>query len=341
MNKKTTENNEIDNKIVRKKKSYNTLYWLLFLAILAAVGYFGWKNYDFIKEKLQAYYQTDTQSKDALVPAPEWFTLIEEKADKATVYGLQEKIINLQTIVSELTLRQSDAKNLSALNERIDNMQDLLIASVNGKADAQAVLGLIVRLDKLENELNRLSHLNNEGAIMLAVTMLIKENATEGKNFAFEATMLSELAENNHKIAEPLKIINDAAQTGVATNTELAREFDEIYDNLEAKEENVNEQSWKDRLLAKLSELVTIKKSDEKGVNEKHKSLMDTISDLSDNQQFTQIVMLLENSKFATNPALQGWIEKVKNKRDFDAAISKISSYCLALMKINNLTAKE
>lgn len=347
MSKKTIVEKETENKSKPAKKSRKSLYWLILAIVMAGAGYTGWKNQDFIKEKLSAYYQTSLQtasepSEIIISPTPEWLGLVEEKADKATVYGLQEKLINLQTIVNELALHQNNTADMVSLNERIDNMQDLLIASVNGKADAQAVLGLIVRLDKMENELNRLSHLNNEGAIMLAATMLVKEKALEGQAFGFEAAMLIELAGDNVKIAEPLKVIENAAQTGIANNTELSREFYEIYNNLKKKEyKNQAEQTWKDRLLSKLSELIKINKAEEKQEEEKQNKLLDAIRDLYEHQQFSQISALLKDSKWAENPALQKWMQKVQARQDFESAISQISSYCLVLMKLNTLLPKE
>lgn len=167
MSKKAVGKQEIDNVVEKNKLSYKPLVMLIVLGLIGGTGYYAWNNFDYIKEKIPAFYGEKIQiSNEAKTLEPDWFSLIEEKADKASVYTLQEKIINLQSVVSELTMRQNGVADISNLNDRIDNLQDLLIASVNGKADAQAVLGLMVRLDKLENETNRLSQLNNEGAIM-------------------------------------------------------------------------------------------------------------------------------------------------------------------------------
>jgi len=346
MSKKAVEKQEIENVVEKNKKSFKPLFWLILLGFIGGSGYYVWNNFDHIKSKIPAFYSEKNEvSDDEKTQEPDWFSMIEEKADKASVYTLQEKIMNLQSIVSELTMRQNGAADVANLNSRIDNLQDLLIASVNGKADAQAVLGLIVRLDKLENETNRLSKLNNEGAIMLAVATLIKERASEGKDFSFEATMLSELAAENKKIAKPLKIIEKSAVKGIVSNQKLALEFDEIYKKLNVKEpEHKVTQNWKDRVIAKLRELVVINSKEEKQAAEEQDNFMTAIRELADNQQFGQIAVLINDNHgdyLKKNPALRKWIKKVQEKENFEAAISKISAYCLVLMKINNLLTKE
>lgn len=340
MSKKPVIEKENHDQTIPTTKLRKALYLSVFAIIVAGAGYFSWKNYDIIKEKFFPS-QEITADKD-FPPAVDLFSLVEEKADKATTYALQEKILNLQALLNELTLKQSNSADIANLNERIDNMQDLLIASVNGKADAQSVIGLMVRLDKIENELDRLSRLNNEGAIMLAATMLVKENALEGKNFAFEAAMLAELAGRNPKISGPLKVIENAAQTGIATNTEIALEFNDIYDSLQTKEPEIQtEENWKDRLNNKLSELITINKAEEKAKEVEHNRFLEAIKDLSEKQQFAQIAVLLKESDLTKTPALQKWIRTVEKKQIFESAISQISSYCLVLMKVNNLLVKD
>ena len=74
---------------------------------------------------------------------------------------------------------------------------------------------------------------------------------------------------------------------------------------------------------------------------EKQNKLLDAIRDLYEHQQFSQISALLKDSKWAENPALQKWMQKVQARQDFESAIGQISSYCLVLMKLNTLLPKE
>ena len=343
MSKKTLSETENNDK-KQTKKSYKSVFGLLFLLIVAGAGYAGWKNYDVIKDKLASYYPAVYEkNEEAVSPVPDWAGLIEEKADKASIYTLQEKLSNMQNLLNQIILQKNDAPDMTLLNERIDNMQDLLIASVNGKADAQSVLGIIVRLDKLENELSRLSRYNNDGALILATVTMIKQSADEGKNFVFEAQMLSELAGEKEKIAEPLMVIEESAEQGVATNEELSREFASVYEKLNSKNAG-KEQSWKERLISKFNELISIKKTDEKTTEDKQKDFMKALKSLADEQKFAQIVKLIQssnNKNLNKDLALQEWSKKVEAKQDFETAVNKISSYSLVLMKMSNLQAKE
>ena len=135
----------------------------------------------------------------------------------------------------------------------------------------------------------------------------------------------------------------ESAEQGVATNEELSREFASVYEKLNSKNTG-KAQSWKERLISKFNELISIKKTDEKTAEDKQKDFMQALKSLADEQKFAQIVKLIQssnNENLNNDLALQEWIKKVETKQDFETAVSKISSYSLVLMKMSNLQAKE
>ena len=73
-------------------------------------------------------------------------------------------------------------------------------------------------------------------------------------------------------------VIEESAEQGVATNEELSREFASVYEKLNAKT-GEKENSWKERLISKFNELISIKKTDEKTAEDKQKDFMKALQD--------------------------------------------------------------
>ena len=340
MNKKSENMQEKTDIAAEKKKKQSKLYISVISAVVVLLGA-GAVLYkiDDIKNLVSGN-NNEVSSREQAAPEHELITMLDEKADKASLLRLQEQLISTQTLVNELIMQKGEAVDTAVLNQRIDNLQDLLISSVNGKADAQSVLGIVTRTDKLEKEVERISRLGNEGAILLAATMMIKENAAEGRDFSFEAGVLLELAGENSRIAEPLQVIYEAADEGVATKEDLGKEFKVIYEELSKPQEKYN-QDWKDRLNSKINEFISVSKTGEKAEPLNNpESIMSAVKILAEEQKFMQIAKLIKGSddvRFKTDGNLQNWLSKVMKKEAFDTAISKVSAYSLTLMKVNNL----
>lgn len=65
---------------------------------------------------------------------------------------------------------------------------------IDSKADVATVLGIITRLDKIEERLDTLAKISDDGALVLTATMMVKESSENGTNFAYEAEILQQLA---------------------------------------------------------------------------------------------------------------------------------------------------
>lgn len=333
---------KIGEKIIEKiKNKRKILLWTASVVVIACVAGGVWYKSDdiklFFKEKFPSKQAEQTLSSSDIV------SMFSEKADKGTVAYLQSQISDVQTILNKLLVTESNSPNLSAVEQNVNDLRELIISSVNGKADVQSLVGIINRVDKLESEIDRLAHMNNQGSVLLAAAMLVKESALDGRDFSFEAMMLDELNANNPKISDAINEVKNLAQKRIYNNAELSEQFAEIHHEFVAKNQKDEPKNWKERIVLKIREFISVKKA-EKTPEEKQIAFLNTLKNLADNQQFSQVVALIngdENPELKSSPSVQKWFENVENKKNFDAAISKISAYSLVLIKLNNVIVKE
>ena len=271
--------------------------------------------------------------------------LPEKQPIQTDIQDLQNQIAMLRTELFNLksTLPAEgepvDVQKLNELYDKFDAIEKTNMNIINSKADASAVLGMMERLDEAESKLKLISRATDENALILTAAMMVKEVSGRGGNFVYEAEVLQQLAQGNPRLAEPLAVIAKTAPSGIVTNARLINEFESIYGAILKKQKDAAAQTWKDRILSKLSDFVKVRK-----VNEAEEAEMQilqnlkNIRDLVREENFVQAaeeLRLPENEALLEDAGLRKWQEKALAKVDFEQAVSRISTYSLAAMKVN------
>ena len=320
------------------KKLKKLLYALIFLAIVAGIGYFLYKNPTYIT-RFQQFNQP--QRVETKIEAPEFTEVINKNSDIENIYHqiavLQDSIVFINNRIAEV---KDDISNIDinpvtqvepAAPAGIDEETKRIIDS---KADANIILGVITRLDKIEERLEKVARISDKGALVLTATMLVRDRADRGDSFLYEAEVLGQLSDSELTIQEAVQTIYSLAPEGIATNGALAFEFLSIY-NTSIKKQEQNELSWQDRIKNKFNELVHVKKTNStNSVEEKEQKILDIAGNYVSRNEFTAAVRELRK---ADRPEFEAWIIKAEKRIAFDQAISRISAHSLALMKINQI----
>ncbi len=300
------------------KKVTKIITRVLVWAMLLLVIFLLWKNPEIIikaKEYIKPIFASETVEK------PDPLASVYNKIDT-----LQDKIYNLEAKTSE---ELETANTIQALNLRLDSLEKTNINIIDSKADVAAVLGVITRTDQLEERVSKIAKISDQGALVLTATMLVKERADDGSSFEYEAEVLSQLAEGDIKIKNEVEVISSLSSTGVATDYELISDFNKLYKSVKKQETAM---TWKERLKAKFREFVQIKKTNQIVSEEENK--LAEIKGYVDRQQFSYVLEALNSDDFKE---FDDFIDKVSSKIAFEKAVSKISAYSLAVMKVNHL----
>lgn len=304
-----------------KRGVFKLLLWLVILA--AAVGL--WKNPDYIKSGWQ-WLQSRNQA---------------EEAPEITLEGLAIQLENMQKQLAGLQAAQEHLNrnvDADALNQRMEALEKVNLNVIDSKADIATVFGMVNRLDKMEENLQTLTKFTDESALILTGAMLVKDSAERGNDFVYEAEILRQIAEKNQKVKAPIEVISRYAAEGIRTNQYLINEFESIYAALLKQQKEEFEQSWKDRINSKLNEIVKIKRIKEDAPEFKANQDLEQIRTWVENGEFAKAAALLEKTEaqqITANPQLQNWLRQAKAKVEFEKAIAEISTYSLAMMKVN------
>ncbi len=290
---------------MQKIKSF--FYLIIFLAAIGGGGYFIYQNPKIIEET-----------------AAKFNNQKEINSLQAEVESLRKEVLFLQNNTHEKV-------DLSGLDAKLERMEKQNISIIDSKADIATVLGLVTRLDKMESKVDTVAKVSDSGALILNALMLVKDRADRGEEFAFEAEILRQMTAKNQEIAEPVKVIAAASETGISTERDLINGFESIYKKTGKKEET-EKLSWKQRLMDKFKEIVQIRKTNLATDNEDNSLDLAREDVLKGN--FSGALKKMENSD---NPSFEGWKAKARQRVEFESAFSKISAGSLALMKINQL----
>lgn len=233
-----------------------------------------------------------------------------------------------KTIIREVRLDTEAIENLTAKYEKIEAQN---LNTINSKADTATVLGIVTRMDYLEEKVNKIANVSDQGALILTAVMLIKDRVETGNEFVYEAEILNQLAQDaDAKIKENVETIVNLSTEGIATTSELIKDFEKIYNK-----QNITEDtglSWKERIIAKFNQLVQIKKTNQALVEADLK-----INDARDYVlagKISKAINIIEQNNLDFD---KNWLLEAKSKTSFDKAVSKISAYSLAVMKVNSL----
>lgn len=314
----------------QKHNGGRMLKWFLVIVILGTVGTLWWKNPELVsqvKAKLENMFVSPVQEQQA----------------PSQIEILQQEIAQLRV---ELAQRNIDAQNLSndtieKLNQKFENLEKTNLAIIDNKADASTVLGIVTRLDRLENKVNVLARVTDESALILTAVMMVKDSAEQGGSFEYEAAILSQLAQNNVSIYPAVEQIQKIAVNGVKTDVFLVNRFSDIYTEVSELQKKEFEKTWKDRLNSKLNQFIKVRRTNKQVPEfEADKTLLQ-VNKLVEAGDLQSAVVLLQNpdnaNLLAKSEALQEWINWVKTKMEFNAAIKQIANNSLAVMKVKSI----
>lgn len=294
--------------------------FLAFVAIIGAGSWFLYQNPQLLKVKDSA-------------PNPD-----------AQIAQLHER---LNAMHNKLSVLEADnagkisGRELAILNERIDTHTRLNQEILDSKAGNNTIIGLINRIDMLEMRVNNLGKVSSNGALVLTAAMLVKDTASKGVSFEYEAEVLRQLASGTN-MQESAETIFSYSSSGLLDKQQLIAEFNRIYEKRFAAKstqnvEDVDSADWKDKLNQGLSKLITVKYHNENGKIIEETIPEDEIYMLVNNGQLDQAVLkMLDNSAYQ-NEDFQKWQKQVNAQNEFNRALSRIQSLTLAVMKAENL----
>lgn len=258
---------------------------------------------------------------------------------------LQSQISQMQMQINSLPKQSAAEIDLTQVEDKISAIEQQNLNVINSKADVATVLGIVTRLDKIEEKLDTLAKISDDGALVLTATMMVRECADNGVGFVYEAEILQQLAKNDLDIQNDVATIVRYAREGVVSQNELKNQFQKIYKNLVkvSEKQSLEGKTWKEKLNIKLSEVVKVKRVNDLAVpqsDKQGKNVLKNVKNLVDDGNLRQALdelNQLNNPAIGENEVLKAWMSKAQAKVNFNQAIANISAHSLALMKVNNL----
>ncbi len=273
-----------------------------------------------------------------------------DPAEDNAVAALNEEVRGLYRQIADLNMRMNeisqtapvmiDDAELAEFRERFNAIEKQNLNVIDSKADVATVLGLITRLDRAEEKLDALGKVTDDGALILSAAMMVKEAADRSGSFEYEAEVLSQLAQGNAKIKDSVEILTKYSKAGVHTEAYLQDEFQKVYAALLKQQKAEFAKNWKDRLNSKLNEIIKVKRVNKEAPEFQADKALEKARQLVDDGEIFRAAALLEspeNADLAADAGLAGWLKNVEAKHEVDSAVSRISTYSLALMKVNHI----
>ena len=251
--------------------------WAIRLIVLGIIGYGAYWLYQ-NPESWQKYLQTNIEKEEQK-------QLINDKLEQ-----LQNQIVSLHE-----QLRNIPKPDVSEFEQKVASLEKQNLNVIDSKADASIVLGMLTRVDKLENRLDKLSKISDDGALILSAAMLVKQAAEENSDFIYEAEVLNQLTPATASIKKDVALISEYARDGVPSQIDLTKKFKEIY----AASTIPNDESskdWKERLNDKLNEYIKINKVGETNIKITQTNPMEDLAVLVADGQIKNAVKLIESS---------------------------------------------
>lgn len=264
---------------------------------------------------------------------------------------LRQEVASLQRQLADMKYRLEnqapttanvmiDDAALAEMKKRLSAIEKQNLNVIDSKADVALVLGLLTRMDKAEAQMNKLTKISDDGALILSATMMIKDAAAKGHPFVYEAEVLDLLAKGDEQISQPVAEIVQYAPKGIKSKRALAAEFNKIYAELLEQQKEAFAKTWKDRLNNKLNEIIKVKRVKEEAPEFEEDKVLEKARKLVDAGKIAKAVRLLDEAQHkdaAADAALSGWMAEARARSEFDRAIRRISVHSLALMKVNHL----
>ena len=269
-------------------------------------------------------------------------TFLDKTAEQLVSYN--NRITNLEKIplvISQISSNVSEnygnigllQENLNSLKEEVGNKKMEILSE---------------KLNQFSNRIERVEETKNREALILSIALLVKENVLYGRNASYEIDILTSMADEQDFLKESLDTLNSLKNKTVLTDIVLQTQFDKIASNFDFEKKlqqtpNSNEnkgrvsksiQMIKDTVAGINFDKVVVVKKDKKTAAQKE--MLETLKQLVSLHHFDKAVTFInENPDFsnAENSQFDAWLEDVKNKVNFDNAISKIITTELNILR--------
>lgn len=310
--------------------------WLIFIAVIAYL----WLKPEIVYNIVNHF----SRPLPAQIQAP---VSAQDEEQAARLRRLNNRLNEVERRLDKATLSSSDSTAAEAavaeLNQRLNNFEKQNIAIIDSKADAASVLSLTNRLDKIEQRLDNMAKISDQGALIITTVMMIKDAAERGNSFTYEAEVLSLLTQKENSLQPAVAELLKFADKKLPSKAELTHNFDSLYQEISAAEEDkaLEGKDWKQRLNMKLSEYVTVKrtKPEANDTADEPQNILSELKQNVDDAHFAQAITLLQTPEgqqlSQAYPSLHDWQVEASAHVDFYQAIGQISTYSLALMKLN------
>ncbi len=170
------------------------------------------------------------------------------------------------------------------------------------------------------------------GAEFLVATAVLRDSVSRGAPYAAPLDALATLTKDDAEVQALLAALR-AGASGVPTAPVLAARFEGVADAIVRAERTPPGSSWWDRLWARISSLVTVRRS---GADAEGPSA-DAIAARADAKvkagDLAGAVAELDALKGALADAARPWLDQAKTRLAADAALDKLSA--LALSRLN------
>ncbi|MDR1693750.1 MAG: hypothetical protein LBR70_00960 [Lactobacillaceae bacterium] len=303
------------------KKVWNFIFGLFVITVLLATVFIVIQH-----PEIKEYYEEVITGKNR----QEVIRLTEEleSLKKAVGYNTSSRVM-----VSEIN------ESLLALKERYDVLEENNLNTIRSKADVSLVLGMIGRLDNIENKVNEAAKVSDRGALIAMATGLVKEAWERGGDFTYEMSVLDQITREETRIRPYIEVLNKHSEGIVYNETLLTGDFEKIYNMyfLQDDEEITDDSDWRAKFNKKFGKLLTIKIR--RTPEEKEEVNLDKTLSLIKEGEFNKAVEELNKGKYADivkdNSELKDWLHQANARVEFVSALSKVSAYSLAVMKVN------
>ena len=263
------------------------------------------------------------------------------------------KISDFRGQNEDIRLQQIKTR-IAEQNTRIESLEGLSAAiSTNSKQLTTTTNGLNVLSEKIVNEVSLLNHkvssleeLKNNEALILSITLIIKENILHHKSFAKETEILTEMSKDIAVIQQDVNTLNLYKNSNISDDDTIIKQFNIIADNFSFDKAIENPKEAKDDLVSKsikmvkdtmsgmhFDKVVVLKKEK---LTDQQEILISTLKDLVNSYNYTDALeFIAQNQELANmqNNDFTNWQEAVKQKIAVDQAISHITASQLKALR--------
>ena len=180
----TKDKKESSENLPIKAHTFGKLTFRVFLiALVLGGGYAFWKNPNLsndVSAKVKSFFESSNSESEM------------PQIDQVAL--LRQEVNDLRTQIALMQSLQAQKQDTAALEKRFETLEKFNQNVIDSKADVSIVLGLLTRLDKVEQQLDVLSKITDQGAVILTATMMVKDAAERGGSFIYEAEVLNQLA---------------------------------------------------------------------------------------------------------------------------------------------------